>query len=352
MQPELSRLEPIFQPRIWGAHSLAPLYGDKTDLREAVGEAWLTGAGCRFASGPFAGKTLGEAWRRVPDDWRGANLAGDPDFPLLIKFLFPNDKLSIQVHPDDAYASAHERAAGGRGKTEMWHVLSAESGAWVLLGLKPEVTREQVLAALAPHTLEHLFENLPVAARDTFFIPATMPHAIGPGMVLCEVQQYSDITYRVYDYGRVDAAGQPRPLHVEKALAVMRFGKSRGGRTSPLRLPVAAAPQAQRALLAACSFFATERWSTTQLCELPRDPAQLELLVVLSGEGTFHSGGASEPFHAAECWLAPASLKALSVHPAGKAVFLRVYVPNLALLSDELTAAGHSRAAQAGVLFP
>src|SRR4029077_15029874 len=119
MRPEPTRIEPIFSPRIWGVRSLAPLFPEKTNWKEPLGEAWLTGVDCRIASGPYAGKTLGEAWREMPVEWRGTRLASTPYFPLLVKFISPADKLSIQVHPDDAFAAAHEQAAGGRGKTEM-----------------------------------------------------------------------------------------------------------------------------------------------------------------------------------------------------------------------------------------
>ncbi len=151
------RIEPTFSPRIWGSRSLAPLYPEKTILAEPIGEAWLTDINCRIGNGAFAGKTLAEAWRQMPAEWRGSNFAEPGDFPLLVKFIFPTDKLSIQVHPDDAYASVHERANGGRGKTEMWHVVSAKPGASLLLGLKPSVTREEFLEALENHTLEDLF---------------------------------------------------------------------------------------------------------------------------------------------------------------------------------------------------
>ena len=135
MRPEPIRIEPTFSPRIWGARSLAPLFPEKINLVEPLGEAWLTGVDCKIANGPFAGKTLGAAWREMPADWRGAGLASSPEFPLLVKFIFPKDKLSIQVHPDDAYASIHEKSSGGRGKTEMWHIVSAEPGAELLAGL-------------------------------------------------------------------------------------------------------------------------------------------------------------------------------------------------------------------------
>src|SRR5689334_5875940 len=213
----------MFSPRIWGSRSLAPLFPEMRDLDPPVGEAWLTGLDCKIATGPFASKTLAQAWPEMNTAWRGLDFEGETDFPLLLKFIFPKDKLSIQVHPDDAYAAIHEKAAGGRGKTEMWHIVSAEPGARLLAGLKPGVTKEKFVAALADHTLEDLFQSHQVQAGDTFFLPAGTAHTIGPGMIVCEVQEYSDLTYRVYDYGRVDASGKPRELHVEKALQVIDF---------------------------------------------------------------------------------------------------------------------------------
>src|SRR5262245_46077182 len=193
----------------------------------------------------------------MPTEWRGTLFAEPSDFPLLIKFIFPNDKLSIQVHPDDAYASVHEKAAGGRGKTEMWYVVSAQPGARLLAGLKPSVTKEDFRAALADHSLEDLLRSYDVHAGDTFFVPAGMPHTIGPGMVICEVQEYSDLTYRVYDYNRIDAQGNPRELHVDKALTVMNFASFARAKveTRPLHLHGQKVGEA----LVDCSYFSTFR---------------------------------------------------------------------------------------------
>src|SRR5204862_7061634 len=152
------------------------------------------------ASAPFQGKSLGEAWKQMPAEWRGTRLASRDDFPILVKFIFPKDKLSIQVHPDDAYAAAHEQAAGGRGKTEMWHVVSAEPGADVLIGPVPKVDRAKFLKAVETERLEEVFVHWRVQPGETFFVPAGTPHSIGPGMVLCEIQEYSDLPYRVSLY--------------------------------------------------------------------------------------------------------------------------------------------------------
>jgi mannose-6-phosphate isomerase len=339
MRPEPARIEPIFSPRIWGARSLAPLFPEKSNLAEPLGEAWLTGVDCRVANGPFVGKTLGEAWREMPGEWRGTRLASTASFPLLVKFIFPNDKLSIQVHPDDAYAAAHEQAAGGHGKTEMWHAVSAEPDSRVLIGLVRKANEERFLKAIETRTLEELFIHWRVQSGDTFFVPAGTPHTIGPGMVLCEVQEYSDLTYRVYDYGRVDARGKPRELHIEKALNVIQFGRPRGGKASQIRLP---GQKLHRSLLAACSYFATERWKNFGTLETQSDADHFDLFVVLTGSGDFTWDGGMAKYQSGHCWFVPASLGQFVLRATDPTKILRTYVPDLAALRRGLEQEGHS----------
>jgi mannose-6-phosphate isomerase len=339
VKPEPFRIEPKFVPRIWGARSLAPLYAEKSNLPEPIGEVWLTGVDCKVASGPFAGKTLGEAWGEMPPEWRGTRFTEPCDFPILVKFIFPNGKLSIQVHPDDAYATAHEQAAGGRGKTEMWHAVSAEPGAHVLVGLVPKARAEHFLKAIETQTLEQIFVHWRVQTGDTFFVPAGTPHTIGPGMVLCEVQEYSDLTYRIYDYGRVDARGKPRELHIEKALEVIEFGRPISGKVSRIHLP---GHGMQNSLLTACRYFATERWKITAPTEALSDSQHFDLLVILSGSGDFTWESMPASYRSGECWLVPAALGKFSVNPNEPSKLLRTYVPDLAALRANLERTGHS----------
>ena len=317
-------------------------------MLEPIGEVWLTSVECYIASGVFAGKTLGAAWAEMTSEWRGEQLATTPEFPLLIKFLFPDDKLSIQVHPGDAYAFEHEKNAGGHGKTEMWHAISAFVGARVLLGLKPGVDKEKFLEALKQNKLENLFEAVSIKTSDTLFVPAGTPHSIGPKMVLCEIQQYSDITYRVYDYNRVDAHGTPRELHIKKALDVTRFGEPAGGRVTPLSLP---ADGAARSLLAACRYFATERWECSTKCTIPVDSARFELIVILDGAGSIAWPDSAARYHRGECWLVPASQGCIDLMPEVPTTFIRTFVPDLAGLEAELHREGISAGALAQVIF-
>lgn len=345
--PEPFRIEPVFSPRIWGSRSLAPLFPDKTNLAEPIGEAWLTGVECKVATGPFAGKTLGLTWKQMPREWRGSRLASCEDFPILVKFIFPKDKLSIQVHPDDAYAAAHEQAAA-RGKTEMWHAVAADPGAQVLVGLKPGVDKQKFEQALAQGQLEELFLSHTVQTGDTFFVPAGTPHTIGPGMILCEVQEYSDLTYRVYDYGRVDAAGKPRELHLEKALQVMSFGRASTAKIPSLPLT---AEGAKKSLLAACRYFAAERWELLASAASQSAAENFELFVILAGSGYIHWQGSPLEYKNGQCWFVPASLGKFSVQPEQKTAVLRAYVPDVDNLRVELRRAGIPEARVAQTAF-
>jgi len=342
LRPEPLRLEPIFSPRIWGARSLAPLFPDKRDLAEPLGEAWLTGLDCKIAASAFRGRTLAEAWRDMPEEWRGTSFAGHTDFPLLVKFIFPKQMLSLQVHPDDAYASVHERAAGGRGKTEMWHFVSAEPGAHVLLGLKPGANKKVFLERLENHSLEAMFQSIPVHAGDTVFLPAGTPHAIGPGVIVCEVQEYSDLTYRLYDFERLDAKGQPRELHIEKALDVTHFDSTLAGKTAGLPLP---AEDAERTLLAACRYFATERWKVSSPATIRTDREHFDLLVLLAGRGVLRTQDFAFPCEQGQCWFLPANLPEYHFIAEEPVTFVRAYVPNIPALRKELQHAAEVKAA-------
>lgn len=319
-----ARLEPVFHQRPWGALSLAPLFPEKAHLPEPIGEAWMTSAECRFANGPYSGKTLGESWREMPPEWKGTQFASGAGFPLLVKFIFAEEKLSVQVHPDDEYASRNESAAGGKGKTEMWHVLRAAPGAEVLAGLRPSVTRESFQAAIAEGTAENCLARVPVSAGDTIFIPAGTPHTIGAGLTLCEIQQYSDLTYRIYDYNRRDKQGKARELHVEKALDVIRFERQRGGKIHPAHLP--RGPLAEAHFLACC-YFAAEKWDFAVRVPRAASREHFDLLIFLEGGG--HIGWAAQQaeYARAEAWLLPAALGDYCLAPASKTSVIRAYVP-------------------------
>jgi mannose-6-phosphate isomerase len=291
-----------------------------------MGEAWLTGNECRIATGDFAGSTLGEAWPELPEEWTGTRLRGLERIPLLVKFIFPEEKLSVQVHPDDTYAERHEAAAGGTGKTEMWYVVTAREGAEVRVGLRPNVTPKSFRRAIADGTVEECLERVAVRSGDAVFVPSGTAHTIGPGVVLCEIQQHSDITYRVFDYNRVGLDGKPRPLHIRQALNVMRFGEQSGGRCDPVRITNGAVAET---FFAACQYFATERWEFRERIAAVTSPEHFDLLIFLEGRGRIEFAAGTEPFVPAEVLLLPAALGAYQLVPESPTTLLRTYVPDL-----------------------
>ncbi len=215
------RLAPFFSPRVWGTIDLSPWYGIAPT--EPIGEAWLTGSECVVETGPLQGKTLAEVGAKFSEELTGSaepsHQQNQGDYPLLLKILFPHDKLSVQVHPDDRLAN---EIGQPRGKTECWYVLQATPEAYVSLGLKDGVSLDTVRSAVADQTLEELLVQVPVKVGDMIFVDAGTVHAIGPGLILLETQQSSDITYRLYDYGR------PRELHVDRALQATRLATAAG----------------------------------------------------------------------------------------------------------------------------
>ncbi len=257
------RLEPSFHPKIWGA----------TDLRP-----WF----------PPAEEKIGEVWFPPPDG-----------IPILVKFLFTSARLSVQVHPEDDYARCHENSAG---KTEMWHILRADPGGEIALGFREPLTRERLREASISGEIENLLRWIPVAPGETYFTPAGTVHAIGAGLALCEIQQVSDVTYRLYDYGR------PRELHLDKGVEVSDLGPHPG------------AAQAQGELLVDCPYFRTEL--LTFDVERQYSYADRHLLIAIEGSGTF----GDLPCRAGEVWLACGG--EFPVRPAGKLRLLRTSIPH------------------------
>jgi mannose-6-phosphate isomerase len=312
------------------------LFPEHSHESEPIGEAWLTGEACSFAAGEFMGRTLGEVWPSLPEEWTGTALRGLPRIPLLVKFIFPEEKLSVQVHPDDAYAEQNESAAGGVGKTEMWYVVSAREGAAVRVGLHPNVTRESFQRAIVDGTAENCLGSAAVHAGDAIFVPPGTAHTICPGVVLCEIQQHSDITYRVFDYDRVGADGKPRALHIRQALDVMTFGEQSGGLCDPVRITRGAVTET---LYAACRYFATERWEFRERIAAVTAPEHFDLLIFLEGAGRIELADGAESFAPAQVWLLPAALGAYQLAPDSATTLLRAYVPDLngfvQRLSDE-----------------
>ncbi|MDR3091227.1 MAG: class I mannose-6-phosphate isomerase [Clostridiales bacterium] len=216
---------PIYKEMVWGGAKMRSLYGREIPY-EKTGESW--DVSCRekemgvVSNGAYKGLSFREVIELAPASFLGEKFRNFTHFPLLVKIIDAADFLSVQVHPDDEYALRRENAPFG--KNEMWCVLSAEEGSHLVLGLKDGVSRADFSAMLENGAVEDALEKLPVRAGDVVNIPAGLVHAIGRGITLAEIQQNSDITYRVYDYGRLGLDGKPRELHKEKALDVIDFG--------------------------------------------------------------------------------------------------------------------------------
>jgi len=309
----------------------------------------MTSAECRFANGLYEGARLGESWAAMPPEWMGTQFPHGSSFPLLVKFIFAEEKLSVQVHPDDEYASRNEMAAAGKGKTEMWHVLRARTGAEVLAGLKPGVTRESFESAIAAGTAEDCLARVPVSAGDTIFIAAGTPHTIGAGLVLCEIQQYSDLTYRVYDYNRRDAQGRVRELHVAKALDVIRFDRQLGGKIPPALLRSGSLAETH---FLACRYFAAEKWEFASRNPGTTSPEHFDVLIFLEGAGEIAWAGERAAYGPAEVWFLPAGLGEYCLAPDSRTSVIRAYVPgDLDELSRELAARGLDENSRARLVF-
>ena len=223
--------EPIFKERIWGGRELERLYGQKIPAGRPIGEAWeisdRPGDVSVIINGPLAGKNL--RWlmeNHAAEMLGGARPAAEGRFPLLCKILDARQKLSLQVHPPAAVAAK----LNGEPKTEMWFVADAAPDASLYAGLKRGVTRAEFEKKIADGTVADCFHRIPVKAGDTMFLPSGRVHAIGDGLVIFEIQQNSDTTYRVFDWNRVGLDGQPRALHVAQSLASIDFNPARGHR--------------------------------------------------------------------------------------------------------------------------
>lgn len=255
----LLKLEPRFVERVWGTKVLEPWFPNST-------------------------KIIGEVWFETPD------------IPILVKFLFTTDKLSVQVHPEDEYAAQHHN--GSPGKTEMWHILAAEPGATISAGFRENISPERAKQAALTGEIESLLATHDARPGDTFFINARTVHAIGAGITLCEIQQQSDVTYRLFDYERMGLDGKPRELHLDHGFTVSRLEPADVRTSLPVR----------------CRYFVTERFKNDSVanCE--------QLLIAIGGSGKINQ----LPACAGDVFTSKAGTP-LCIE--GDIEFLRTYVP-------------------------
>src|SRR5581483_8157711 len=310
----------VFDPRPWGTTDLSPIYPNHR-VDEKIGESWLTGEHCTVANGPLRGRSLGALRTEF-----GQQLVGEvPNpkrFPLLLKFLFPNDKLSVQVHPDDETA----RGVGlPCGKTECWYVAHAKPGAQIALGLKPGVTRHDLEQAIQENRAEEVLNWVNIFPGEMIYVAGGTVHTLGPGSVLVETQQQSDTTYRLYDYGR------PRELHLKEGLAAVKEKVGSGKVIRPAPVTMNGCGN-RHAPLIASPCFVVDMFELKGPHEFrPAERTQnksVQILVAVDGCAVVEVAGA-EPvtFAKGDAVVVPASVDAFSIKPQWNVEILKAYVP-------------------------
>ena len=288
----------------WGGTKLKTRYGKKTNLSK-VAESWELS--CHpdgqsiIANGAFAGMTLAEWISLAGKDVLGSRAKSYMEFPLLVKLIDAEDNLSVQVHPNDVYAQCVE---GGSGKTEVWYIIDAEPGAKLIYGLSRKVSKEEFRKHIERGTLLDICNQLPVHKGDVFFISAGTLHSIGKGILLCEVQQSSNTTYRVFDYERFDRDGKPRELHVDKALDVVRLEPQGSNIAHPVKVGTSA--DADVDMLATCDYFTIFHITVYDKCSLKVQMESFQTFTVIDNELVLQWGGREVEIKRGETIFLPA----------------------------------------------
>ena len=319
------KFKPVLKETIWGGTRLQTRYGKNSRTDTRIGESWeingMNGGSSKVANGFLKGNTLEE----IIEVYMGDLIGDEPyerfgnEFPLLIKFIDASDTLSIQVHPDDRLASERHHAWG---KTEMWYVIDAEPDSVIYTGFRKKTTKEEYLKYLNNKNFKEMINATAVRPGDSFFIPAGMVHAIGAGVMLTEIQETSDITYRIYDWDRVDKSGKSRDLHTELALDAINFDLTDNGliRQEPvLNHPVT---------LADCRYFHTNLLKLDS--PIIKDFSLTDSFVIYICTGSsvlVECFGNTEQIDAGETVLVPAAADNVTLIPLGTATLLEVFIP-------------------------
>ncbi len=323
------RMQPAFDPRPWGTTDLSPIYPDHK-FDEKIGEAWLTGDDCKVANGPLAGRTLAELSEQCGRALVGEAARDSQRFPLLLKFLFPHEKLSVQVHPDDVQA---QRTGQPWGKTECWYVAAAKPGSQVAMGLKPGVTRADLQRGIEENRAEQLLNWINIYPGEMIYVAGGTVHTLGPGAILVETQQQSDCTYRLYDYGR------PRELHLQEGLAAVKEKVASGKVVRPAPSPVAGSKNKQAPLIRA-PYFVVDQYEVKEAQTFrtvdDSGKSSVQILVAVEGCGIIEAPG-MEPATLAkgDAAVIPASVQRFTVRPQWAVEFLKAYVPGKELPEPE-----------------
>jgi mannose-6-phosphate isomerase len=314
---------PIFKQRVWGGRELERLYHKPLPPDVPIGESWeisdRPGDVSVIANGPLAGQDLHWLMEHHAAEILGRAKPHRGRFPLLVKILDAQDRLSLQVHPPSATAAA----LGGEPKTEMWYVTEAAPGAELYVGLKRGVTRTEFETKIKTGAVAECFHRLSVRAGDAMFLPSGRVHALGAGLVIFEIQQNSDTTFRVFDWNRLGLDGKPRELHVPQSLASIDFQDFEPSLLSRASLPNGA-PQVRP--LVHDPLFTAEARQVDAGASVPLPPNKLQIIAVVAGEVEVHAGQGTLPLVPGQFCLLPASLAQVELRAATPVTFLRIEV--------------------------
>jgi mannose-6-phosphate isomerase len=333
-------LSPVFKPKIWGQSNLEPFFtrpvGKRGDppsrlghsdspigANDPIGEVWITDEASRFLNGPCAGLMLKEASETYGTELHGGAWP-DTRFPLLAKYIYTRDWLSVQVHPDDDYARVHD--PGNFGKCEMWYFLSSDDSGEVLLALKAGVTKEVLAHAFADGTSRNLIQPFHPETDEGAFVPPGTVHALGPGLVLFEVEENSDLTYRLDDFGRLGLDGKPRPLHWRKGLEVTRAELPQYRNLPRLEFQE---PYGSRRWVLACRYFALEVLVLSKIASFTGSPERVETLSILGGEGRVETEAGWMAYRTGDTWVIPPGVRNYRLAPEERSRLLKFYVPDI-----------------------
>lgn len=301
-------MKPAYKDYIWGGSKLKDTYNKNTPY-DITAESWEVSC-CengmsRICGGDHDGQTLGEAIENAAKkgiDWLGSNCHKFEGFPILIKLIDANDSLSIQVHPNDEYARINEN--GSNGKTEVWYVAEAEPDAELVYGFSKNVTREEIRKAIENNELKPYLNFVKIKAGDVLFVRSGLVHAIGKGTFICEIQQNSNITYRVYDWGRVGSDGKPRQLHIENALDVMDFSEEKDFDFSPKF--VFQVDDVAEYSVANCEYFKVRKRVQEKESVITTDNTSFVAITFVKGEGCIFSKDGHITFSQGDSFFLPA----------------------------------------------
>ena len=317
------KFEPILKNKIWGGTKLNTVL-DKNTQSQDCGESWeisgVEGDISVVAEGSLKGRSLVELVEHYKDDLVGNKIFDKfkTGFPLLIKFIDANQDLSIQVHPDDKMAKERHNSFG---KTEMWYVVDAEPEASLIAGFNKPTSKEEYLEYFNSGSITELLNKEQVKKDDVFFLPAGRVHTIGKGLLIAEIQQTSDITYRIYDFDRVDTEGNTRELHVKEAVDAIDYKYYNEYKTNYDN-------SSKEVLLETCEYFSTKRLSLNGPAS--RDYSQIDSFIVLmclQGGGTIDFNNSSIQYNLGDTLLIPNQLQNITINPTEESKILEVYVP-------------------------